>query len=61
MGTGRKQDEPGDIDVYTLSCVKQTASGEPAAQHGELRMVLCGHLGGWEGGPRGEGDRYVYS
>ena len=58
---GNRMNWETEIDVRALSCVKQTASGEPAAQHGELRMVLCGHLGGWEGGPRGEGYRYGYS
>ena len=48
----------------TLPCVKQW---EPAIQHWELSLVLCGDLDGWDGGEVGGRSKregiyvYVYS
>ena len=52
-------------DIYTLSCVKQIASGELLHKR-ELSLLPCDELEGWNGGVWGEGSggggyMYTYS
>ena len=56
------------LNINTLPCVKQTASGNLLyMQNRELSSVLCDDLGGqdgegrWKEGPRGRGYMYPYS
>ena len=54
------------IDMYTLSCVKQIASGKLLYSTGSSAwcsvMTLRGEMeGGWEGGSRGRGYMYTHS
>lgn len=68
---GEGEREPNwetSINIYTLSCVKQIASGKMLCST-ELSLVLCDDLEAWdvgwgvrrEGGPRGRGYMYTYS
>ena len=41
------------IDVYTLSCLRQTANKKLLYNNREPSLVLCDDLKGWDGG-RGE-------
>ncbi|SBO33677.1 hypothetical protein ANAPC2_01422 [Anaplasma phagocytophilum] len=53
------------IDIYTLPCVKQIASGKLLYSTGcSAQYWLCGDLEGrvgGKGGPRGRGCMYMYS
>lgn len=55
-GKGRMNWESG-TDMNILPCAKQIASGEPAARHGKLSLMLCDGLG--EDG-EGRDRRWVY-
>ena len=49
------------IDIYTLPCVKQIASGKLLYSTGNSARCSAVTLRGWEGGPRGRGHMYTYS
>ena len=68
VDTGREKESGMNrevsIDIYTLPCVKEIASGD--RQHRELDLVLCEDREGWDGwgtveGPRRRGYMYTYS
>ena len=50
------------VDIYTLPCVKQTASGKRPYST-ELSLALCDDLEGWQvgGSSRGRGHVYTHS
>ena len=45
------------IDIYTLSCVRQTANKKLLYNNREPSLMLCDDLKGWDGGQGGgKGD-----
>ena len=53
VGEGGTNSE-SDIEAFTLQCEKWTASGHSLYDAGNLNLVFCDHLDGWDG-------VYVYS
>ena len=56
---GHSEGRECSINIYTLPCVKEIASGKLPQTTG-TSAVPCDDLEGWEGGSRGRGDIYIY-
>ena len=58
-GKGDGKNWENGIDIYTLLCIKQMASGKLLYSK-EFSVVLCDDLEGWDVSPRGRGYMYTY-
>ena len=56
---GHSEGRECSINIYTLPCVNEIASGKLLQTTG-TSAVPCDDLEGWEGGSRGRGDIYIY-